>query len=128
MQLGEVFKFPSNQAVGYVSRPKIHIFLTTTDHHRAPDECVFLFISSGDYGGCLPIEAASHKPFLAYDSFISCSNLVFYPQDYLTAHAGPKVGDIDPALLKKLHGHLAFHDVMPIWQAKVACGALTVVL
>jgi hypothetical protein len=128
MKLGEVFRFSSDQAVGHAARRKIHIFLTKTDHHRAPAENVFLFISSGDYGGCFPIRKADYGNILDHDSFVSCGNLVFYTDEYLSAKAGETVGQIARSHLKSLHGHLVDHDTMPFWQIQIACGALAAAL
>lgn len=128
MKLGEVFQFTSDQAVGHRARSKIHVFLTKTDHHRASAENAFLFISSANYGGCYPIAQADYGAFLDHDSFISCSNLVFYSDAYLNSHASAKAGDISLPHLKSLHGHLVDHDTMAFWQIQIACKALSAAL
>jgi hypothetical protein len=127
MNLGQVFKFTTDQAVGHHQRNKIHIFLTTTDHFRAPQENVFLFISSGDYGNCFPIKKSDYATLLDHDSYISCGNLVFYSDNDLK-NVGSTIGQISNDHLKALHSHLVGHQVMPGWQIKIACNALAVML
>lgn len=123
MALGDVFKFETDQAEGYELREKYHVFLGTTDHFRATGPYAFLFISSSDYGGCFPLPKDSY-PFLTHDSYISCSNVVFYPQDYLDQVAPDRVGKITADDLARLREHLADHEVMVKWQITVACNAI----
>lgn len=124
MNIGQVFKFASDQAVGHAQRDKIHVFICQTGDFRAPEEFAFLFISSSDYGGCFPIAENDYKSFLTHDSFISCSNLVFYSKEYLAGLNPQSCGTINAEHLKSLHGHLIGAEQMPGWQIKVACNAL----
>lgn len=123
--VGGVYKFESDQAEGYASRPKFHVYLGKTEHHRAPEKHAFLFISSADYGGCFPILCTSH-PFLQYDSFISCGKLVYYSGKYLEELEPPYtlVGTISDQHLRELRNHLADHEVMVTWEILIACEAL----
>lgn len=128
MKLGDVVRFTSDQAIGHDLREKMHVFLCRTDHFRAPDQYAFLFISKADHSGCcFRISQADYPAFLFYDSFISCSNLVFYSHDYLVNAKVKIVGAIDRRHLIALRHHLADHDVMEQWQINVACAALPAV-
>lgn len=124
MKLGEVFRFTSDQAIGHALREKMHVFVCQTEHHRAPDEYAFLYISKADHSGCFPITQADYPKLLEYDSYISCGNMVFYSRDYLNAAKLLHEGTISNAHLVQLRNHLAVHDVMETWQINVACGAL----
>lgn len=123
MKPGEFAKFVSDQARGYDTRPKIHLYLGRTEHYRAPDEYMFLFVSSGDYGNDCPIAAIDNN-FLEHDSFISCGNIVFYSKEYLRS-VGLKVdGAIDIELLRNLRGHIVNSEVMVLWQINEARDAI----
>ena len=124
MAVGDVFLFVTTHAKGHDKREKLHIFLGTTDHFRAPAEYAFLFISSANYDQCFPISFADYGEFLKYDSFISCGNLVFYSADELKEISPKKVGSISHAHLGKLREHLADHEVMVGWQITVVCEAI----
>jgi len=87
-----------------------------------------MFISKADHSGCFPIAKADYESFLDYDSFISCGNLVFYSRQYLDDAKMKSLGAIKQEHLVALRNHLAGHDVMELWQAKVACGALPAAL
>lgn len=126
MAIGDVFYFNSTKVVGYETRNKYHIFLGKTDNFRAPAEYCFLLISSADYGNCFPISFADYGEFLTHDSFISCSNMVFYNSDELREEKPKLVGSIRTDHLVDLRNHLADHEVMENWQIAVACKALAV--
>lgn len=128
MKLGDVVRFTSDQAIGHDLRQKMHVFICQTDHFRAPDEYAFLFISKADHSGCFPIAQADYPTFLEYDSFISSGNLVFYSRKYLLDARMKPEGSIKREHLVSLRNHLADHDVMEIWQANVACGALAAIV
>lgn len=128
MNLGDVIRFTSDQAIGHDLREKMHVYICKTDDHRAPDEYAFLFISKANHSDCYPIAQAEYPEFLQYDSFISCGNLVFYSRPYLIKAKCKREGTIKKEHLIALRNHLADHDALAIWQAKVACGALAAAL
>ena len=121
--LGDVLKFGSDQAVGHKNRDKYHVYLGNTDHFRAPNEFVFLFISSSDHCNCFPIYKKEYN-FLSYDSYISCGNLVYYSIEYLKHIKPRKVGRISNSVLLKLRSHLFDHKIMVRWEISLACGLL----
>jgi hypothetical protein len=127
MKLGDVVRFASNQAIGHALREKMHVFICKTDNFRAPEEYAFLFISKADHSGCFPIARSDYNTFLEYDSFISCGSLVFYSYEFLCNAQMTLKGTIKKEHLVTLRNHLADHDVLETWQAKLACGALPVV-
>lgn len=102
----------------------MHVYLCKTEHHLAPDEYAFLYISKGDHSGCFPISLVNYPNMLEYDSFISCGSMVFYSRQYLVDAKMKHEGSISRDHLVSLRNHLADHDVMEIWQINVACGAL----
>ena len=106
----------------------MHVFICKTEHHRAPDEYVFLFVSKADHSGCYPIGQGDYPEFLQYDSFISCGNLVFYSHAYLVDAKLKREGSIKPEHLVALRNHLVDHEVMEVWQANIACAALPAIL
>ncbi|RTL96169.1 hypothetical protein EJV44_11360 [Ancylobacter aquaticus] len=128
MKLGDVVRFTSDQAIGHDLREKMHVFICRTEHHRAPEEYAFLFISKANHSFCYPIAQVDYPEFLQYDSFISCGNLVFYSRQYLLDAKMKREGALTREHLVALRNHLADHDVMVIWQASLACGALAVAL
>jgi hypothetical protein len=128
MKLGDVVRFTSDRVIGHDLREKMHVFICQTDHFRAPEEYAFLFISKANHTGCFPIAQADYHTFLEYDSFISCGNLVFYSQEYLSGAKLKVAGAIKQKHLVALRNHLVGHDVMEVWQAHVACGALATAL
>lgn len=128
MKLGDVVRFTSDQAIGHDLREKMHVFICQTCHFRAPEEYAFMFISKADHSGCFPISQADYKTFLDYDSFISCGSLVFYSRQYLVDAKMKAEGSIKKDHLVALRNHLVNHDVMEIWQTKVACDALAAAL
>lgn len=123
MKVGDVIYFESDQAQGYGSKKKYHVYLGPTDHFRAHHEHVFIFISSADYGGCFPV-LRSDCGFLDYDSFISCGKLLFYSVDYIQNANAQQVGALAVDVLKRLRSHLAASYTMAQWEINVACKAL----
>jgi hypothetical protein len=128
MKLGDVARFPSDQAIGHHLREKIHIFVGKTTDHRASDEYAFLFISSGNHADCFPIEQCAYPGFLAYDSFISCGGMAFYSYEYLKTLNLRKLGALSDDCLSRLRDHLANHDIMETWQCNMACKAIDAAL
>lgn len=124
MARGKIADFVTDKAVGHDARRKFHIDLGQSLHFRAPAPYMFMFISSGDYGGCFPILKRDYE-FLSYDSYISCNGLVFYTYEELKAV--PRivhVGDLVAAHKADLRNHLIDHEIMENWQISEACNAL----
>ncbi|OJX51215.1 MAG: hypothetical protein BGO81_11035 [Devosia sp. 66-22] len=124
MAVGDVYRFVSDQATGYESKPKLHVSLGATDHFRAPAEFPFLFISSSDYDSCFPIALNDYGEFLTHDSYVSCGKLVYYSFAFLKSLNLKAVGRLTDNHLAALRNHLADHDVMVRWEIAIACEAL----
>lgn len=124
MAVGDVYRFVSDQATGYESKPKLHVSLGPANHFRAPAEFAFLFISSSNYDACFPIALEDYKDFLTHDSYVSCGKLVYYSLALLKSLNLKPVGRLTDAHLVALRNHLADHDVMVRWEIAIACEAL----
>jgi hypothetical protein len=128
MDLGDVVRFTSDQAIGHALREKMHVFVGRTNDYRASAEYAFLFISKANHSDCFSIARDDYSGFLSYDSFLSCGGLVFYSHQYLLDAKVKRLGSIKREHLIALRNHLATHDIMEIWQCKLACNALSVLM
>lgn len=110
MAVGEVFFFVTDQATGHDRRDKYHILIDVCD--GPPQEYVFMFISSDDYGNDFPI-TVKDCPVLGYDSFVSCGKLVRYDyNELMSLKIKPSKVTLKPEFLKSLHDHLNGHEVL----------------
>jgi len=60
MNLGEIFVWETEKALGFAIRKKYHVFICSGDWQA---DNTFLFISKSDYGGDYPISNKDY-PFL----------------------------------------------------------------
>jgi hypothetical protein len=114
MNLGEIFYWTTEKAIGHESRPKYHIYVCPEDWQEGP---TFLFVNSGKYGDDIEIKKASYG-FLERDSFISCGLPVSYSEEELAAFNQKPVGKLTPEDLKKLFDAVADSESMEGWQVK----------
>src|ERR1700680_1104536 len=124
MNLGDVFYWVTEKAIGHDSRPKYHIYICAAD---AWDDHTFLLINKSPWGDDLLITKADY-PFLDYDSYIGCNSVVPYTDAELAPLNKTPVGRIRPEHLKALFNILADHLTMEVMQAKRLCNALKVAL
>jgi hypothetical protein len=120
MNLGDVFYWVTEKAIGHDSRPKYHIYICAAD---ARDDNTFLLINKSPWGDELKITKADY-PFLDYDSYIGCNGVVTYTDAELAALDKSPVGQIRQEHLKSLFNILADPLAMEVMQAKRLCNAL----
>jgi hypothetical protein len=121
MNVGEIHVWDSTQAIGYAIRRKYHVYICEAGW-RAEGHA-FLFISSINYGSDYKLHKSDY-PFLARDSFISCSAIVTYPEAELNAARPVLVGAMSRLHLSELYLAIADSETMPGWQIKMCCDAL----
>jgi hypothetical protein len=126
MKLGEIYYFTTDQAVGYDSRPKYHVYLG--DSVWPFDGYIFLFISKSDYGGDYRIYQKDY-PFLTYeDSFVSCGSVLDYKAEEFRAANPERKGSLSKLHLAELHASVATSETMRASHIKVVCELLKVAL
>ena len=122
MNVGDIFVWVTNQAIGYEARKKYHVYLC--DAGWRAEGHAFLFISKADYGGDYAIRKADYG-FLSLEiSFVSCNSIVCYSEADLLAARPQKVGQLSKAHLAELVRVISDSDIMEQWQINLACNAL----
>ena len=122
MAVGEVFYFETNQATGYEGRKKYHVLIDVSA--GPPQEYIFMFISTNDYGFDFPISTEACS-CLEYDSYISCGKLVRYDYNELIALKLTKAKvTLARDVLRQLYEHLDGHEVLPGKEIAIARAGL----
>ena len=120
MNVGDIFVWETDRAIGYVSRTKYHIFVCEADWRS---DNTFLFINSKDYGRDFCIRRAVYS-FLSYDSFVSCGSVVSYSDDELNSISPTPIGRLSIDDIRALHDAIAASEKMEARQIKRICNAL----
>ena len=120
MNVGDIFVWETDRAIGYVSRTKYHIFVCEADWRF---DNTFLFINSKDYGRDFSVRRAVYS-FLSYDSFVSCGSVVSYSDDELNSISPTPIGRLSIDDIRALHDAIAASEKMEARQIKRICNAL----
>jgi hypothetical protein len=120
MNLGDIFYWNTEKAIGYDSRLKYHIYICPAD---AWDDHTFLLINKSPWGDELKITQADY-PFLLYDSYVGCNAVVTYTDAELASLNERPVGQLTKKHLQELFNKLADPYTMERMQAKRLCNAL----
>lgn len=124
MNIGDVYEWVTDQALGYEARKKMHVFICAGNWQA--DGLVFLLINKSDFGGGMRIEKEKGFDFLTLDhSFIGLSSIVCYTVEQLRGYEGiTKIGAVPAENLKQLYCAVRDSETMENWQIKLVCEAL----
>jgi hypothetical protein len=125
MNLGEIYLWVTNQAIGYESRRKYHIYLC--DAGWRVDGHAFLFISKTNYGGDYPIKSSDYRFLPLETSYVSCNNIITYSESELQKLDQQPLGVLSKKHMVELFNFIAGSDTMEQWQIDLACKALKAV-
>jgi hypothetical protein len=120
MNIGDIFYWITDHAVGHDSRPKYHVYVCPADW---VDDNTFLFINKGMYGEDYTVTKADY-PFLEYDSYISCFGTTSYSDQEISAFDQTSKGSISKAHLNDILLLVDKSRVMERLQKKRICAAL----
>lgn len=121
MNLGDIFYWVTDKAIGHDNRPKYHIYICPAD---AWDDHTFLLINKISWGHDLTITNADY-PFLTYpESYIGCNSVVSYTDAELATFDKAPVGKLNKTHLQALFNLLADPEAMERIQANRLCDAL----
>lgn len=120
MNVGDIFVWETDRAIGYDSRRKFQIFVCPGDWWR---DNTFLFINSKGYHGDCAIQQAVYS-FLSYDSFVSCGSVVCYSDDELKAASPRFVGRLFAGDIRAIHAAILASERMEKRHIKRVCNAL----
>lgn len=120
MNLGQIYRWTTDKAIGHQQRPKLHVFICEAD---AREDHTFLFISSANYGCDYKILKTDY-PFLDHDSFVSCGRIVCYSDEELAQFAIEELGRITKPHLAALRKAVLASDQMEAWEIKRVGNAL----
>jgi len=67
-------------------------------------------------------------PFLSYDSFVGCNNVISYTTDQIKTASPALVGKLSAPHLKELRDAIIAAETMPQGDANVVCAALVAAL
>lgn len=124
MKVGEIYYWNTDQAKGYATRPKYHLYVAEADW-RLDGNHVFLFISSADYSGKDYALSKVDYPFFTKDiSYVGSQSLVSYPAGYLAPLALTPKGVLSAKHCAELRGVVAESDLLEGWQIALICRAL----
>ena len=121
MKIGEIYVWDSDQALGHAIRRKFHVYIGEAGWRA--DGHALLFISSANYGADYKICAADY-PFLARDSFVSCSAIVTYSENQLTVAKPQLVAALTAPHLAELFAAIRDSSTMVGWQINLCCDFL----
>ena len=123
MIVGEIYYFPTNQAAGYTTRDKYHLYLCEGDWRTQGR--VFLFINkSNSYANGYELTRADYPFFTRPHSYVICSGLFVYSQEDLDEFGPQRMGRLTPAHLGELCRFIEDSDTMPGRDAQLACQVL----
>jgi hypothetical protein len=120
MNIGDVFYWITDQAIGHDSRPKFHIYVCPSDW---VDDHTFLFVNKGMYGDDYKIAKLDY-PFLDYDSYVSSFGIVAYDHAKISTFDMSIKGTITTAHLKEIMHVLDGSRTLERQQKKRICAAL----
>jgi hypothetical protein len=120
MNIGDVFYWTTDKAVGHASRAKFHIYICPPDW---VDDHTFLFINKGMYGGDYKLTRSDY-PFLSYDSYISSFGIVTYDDATIATFDATVKGTITNAHLKEIMHVLNGSKTLERQQKTRICAAL----
>jgi hypothetical protein len=121
MNLGDIFYWITDRAIGHDARAKYHVYVCPPDW---VDEHTFLFINRGPYGDDYRITKADY-PFLDFpDSYISCGSIVSYSDAELASFDMNPIGQISKDHLRQICLAVADSKTMERQQIKRICEAL----
>jgi hypothetical protein len=121
MNLGDIFYWVTDKAIGHAARPKYHVYVCPPDW---VDDHTFLFINRGMYGEDFKITKNDY-PFLDFpDSYISCGSIVSYSDAELASFDKKPKGQITKSHLREICLKIADSDTMERQQIKRICEAL----
>ncbi len=125
MQLGDIFYWETDKAVGHDLRNKYHIYICEDDWQAGN---TFLFINKNGYDCDFPITNVDY-PFLTRPtSYICCSSLIFYTDPQLAAFSDKPVGRLSTAHLQALFHKIQRDGAMVRWEQGRVCNALKAAL
>jgi hypothetical protein len=121
MQLGAIYVWDTNKALGHDSRKKYHVFICPGDWREGH---TFLFISKSDYGGDFAITNLEYKFLPLPVSFISCTSIVCYTDQELADCKSKLVGQLSAAHLQALFNAVQGSEIMEQRHILRVCNAL----
>lgn len=121
MNLGDIFYWVTEKAVGRDVRAKYHIFICEAD---AWDDHTFLLINKISWGHDLEITKSDYDFLTLETSYIGCNSVVSYTDNELNAFDQKPIGRIKRAHLQALFNILADPETMERKQANRLCKAL----
>lgn len=121
MQLGDIYFWETNKAIGHDSRPKYHLFI------REPDwnfDHTFLFINKADYGGDFPISNKDYPFFPLETSYVDLGSSVGYTDDELKSANPTHKGTLTKPHLQGIYNSILAGGKMTRGEEKFVCEAL----
>jgi len=121
MNLGDIYYWITDKAIGHDSRPKYHIYICAPDW---VDDHTFLFINKARNVDDFRITKTEY-PFLTFpESYISCSGVVSYTDTELATFDPKLIGQLSEEHLRALFNAIAGSRTMERAQIKRLCNAL----
>ena len=116
-QVGDVFRFVSNQVLGNSAKPKFHVAIDLN--------CgFFLFINSDPNSGAMEIDQSDWPTMPKQVSYISCNAGVRYRRADFHGVSIQPAGALSRPCLKRLRQHIHESFVMPQVDIDLAIAAL----
>jgi hypothetical protein len=122
MIVGGVYYFVSDQATGYESRRKYHLYIGEGNYRHQGH--IFLFISSSNTHSGYSITRPPYGFLRLTESFISTNSIVSYEIDDMSIIAGDCLGRLSPQHMKELRSEIADSDAMAADEIQLVCQAL----
>lgn len=121
MKPGDIFYWTTDQAIGFLARPKYHVYICAGDW---AEDNTFLFISKADYGGDYKIKKADYPFFELDESFVSCGRIVTYNDERLAEFDQNPKGTLSKKHLGELYTAILDSETMEARHITRVCNAL----
>lgn len=123
MQLGDVYYWESDQAIGYETRSKYHVYVG--EGNWIYQGHIFLFINkSNAHGGSYRITKPPYD-FLKYpESYISCNGVVPYDDGVVSSKIGDLKGRLLAPHILELKDHILRSDEMDGHAIRLVCAGI----
>jgi|SRR5581483_4491295 len=124
MQLGDVYRWETEQVQGRGKREKIQVFICKD----ADGQNVFMYVNSVEWFKDCKILLANYQGFLEYDSYIGCNSVARYSDAYLKNLNLKPIGSISRADLQRLRDAIIEAESMVTADMNLVCRALAAAL
>lgn len=122
MEVGEIYKWVTDQAAGYIARPKYHIYIGEGDWRYQGH--VFLFVNKSGVFESYRLTNPPYDCFSLAESFVSLTGVVSYGSNIVPSCIGPCLGRLSAEHLRGLRAAVAASQTLEGYAITFLCRVL----